>query len=48
MFGESGQVIGITFAVFVDDRASTFAVPIAAGVKALQQAGWKPQTNEKL
>lgn len=48
MLGESGQVIGITFAVFVDDRASTFAVPIAAGIEALKQAGWKPKTNDKL
>jgi len=46
MLGESGQVIGITFAVLVDDRASNFAVPIAAGINALQQAGWHPKTNE--
>ena len=45
MFGESGQVIGITFAVFVDDRASNFAVPISAGIEALKKAGWNPQRN---
>jgi S1-C subfamily serine protease len=47
MLGESGEVVGITFAVLIDDRASNFAVPIAAGVKALRQAGWKPKSNEK-
>lgn len=46
MLGESGQVIGITFAVFVDDRASTFAVPITVGIKALQQAGWRPKKTD--
>jgi S1-C subfamily serine protease len=46
MFGESGKVIGITFAVFVDDGASNFAVPIAVGLEVLKKAGWKPQRNE--
>lgn len=46
MLGESGKVIGITFAVFVDDGASNFAVPIAAGIEVLKRAGWKPQSNE--
>lgn len=31
MLGESGKVIGITFAVLVDSGPSNFAVPIAAG-----------------
>ncbi|MGB9181472.1 MAG: serine protease [Pyrinomonadaceae bacterium] len=42
MFGESGQVIGITFAVFIEDRASNFAVPIRGGIELLQRSGWKP------
>jgi S1-C subfamily serine protease len=46
ILGESGQVIGITYAVFVDDSPSTFAVPIAAGIEQLEKAGWKAQTNE--
>ncbi|HEU4478356.1 MAG TPA: trypsin-like peptidase domain-containing protein [Pyrinomonadaceae bacterium] len=46
MFGESGKVIGITFAVLVDNRASNFAVPIAAGLKQLKKAGWRPQRND--
>lgn len=47
MLGESGKVIGITFAVFIDDSASNFAVPIAAAIEELKKAGWKPHTNEK-
>ncbi|HKO41815.1 MAG TPA: serine protease [Pyrinomonadaceae bacterium] len=43
MLGESGKVIGITFAVLVDNRSSSFAVPIAEGVEELKKAGWKPQ-----
>ena len=46
MLGESGKVIGITFAVFVDNRASNFAVPIEAGIAQLKKAGWKPQRND--
>ncbi|HEY3025613.1 MAG TPA: hypothetical protein VGJ55_05650 [Pyrinomonadaceae bacterium] len=42
MFGESGQVIGITFAIFADNSASNLAVPIAAGLEQLKKAGWKP------
>lgn len=43
MLGESGKVIGITFAVLVDNRASNFAVPISAGIEQLKKAGWRPQ-----
>ncbi len=45
MFGESGRVIGITFAVFVDNGASNFAVPITVGIEQLKKAGWRPRTN---
>lgn len=43
MLGESGKVIGITFAVLIDNRSSNFAVPIAAGIAQLKRAGWRPQ-----
>ena len=46
LLGESGKVIGITFAVMIDDRASNFAVPIAAGFEQLEKVGWKPRRNE--
>lgn len=45
VFGESGKVIGITFAVLVDDRASNFAVPIASGIEQLRRAGWSAQAE---
>ncbi len=43
LFGESGQVIGITFAVLVDERAANFAAPIGTKIEQLKKAGWKPQ-----
>lgn len=46
MLGESGKVIGITFAVMVDNRSSSFGVSIAAGIEELKKAGWKPQRKE--
>lgn len=44
VFGESGKVIGIAFAILVDDSDSNFAVPIATGIELLKKAGWKPQS----
>ena len=41
VFGESGKVIGITFAVLVDESASNFAVPITTGIVVLKKAGWQ-------
>ena len=46
LLGESGKVIGITFAVMIDDRTSNFAIPIAAGFEQLEKVGWKPRRNE--
>lgn len=46
MLGESGKVIGITFAVLVDNRASNLAVPISAGIEPLKRAGWGRRQNE--
>ncbi|HEY5883479.1 MAG TPA: serine protease, partial [Pyrinomonadaceae bacterium] len=43
MFGESGKVIGITFAVLVDESASNFAVGIHGAIEQLRLAGWKGQ-----
>lgn len=42
LFGPSGRVIGINFAVFTENTASNFAVPIRYGLPVLQHAGWKP------
>lgn len=40
MFGEGGRVIGVAFAMFIENRASNFAVPIRDGIKLLKRAGW--------
>lgn len=42
LFGPSGRVIGVNFAVFTENQASNFAVPIQFGITLLERAGWKP------
>ena len=47
LFGPSGRVIGITFAVFTENSASNFAVPIRYGINLLEKSGWTtPATPE--
>jgi S1-C subfamily serine protease len=41
LFGPSGRVIGINFAVFTENQASNFAVPVRYGLGLLERAGWK-------
>ncbi len=41
LFGQSGRVIGINFAIFTENTASNFAVPIKYAVTMLESAGWK-------
>ena len=41
LFGPSGHVIGVNFAVFTENQASNFAVPIQFGITLLERAGWK-------
>jgi serine protease Do len=41
VFGPTGRVIGVNFAVFTENQASNFAVPIQYGVTLLERAGWK-------
>jgi S1-C subfamily serine protease len=41
LYGPSGRVIGVNFAVFTENQASNFAVPIQYGVSLLERAGWK-------
>lgn len=41
VFGPTGRVIGVNFAVFTENQASNFAVPIQYGISLLQRAGWK-------
>jgi cell division protein FtsB len=40
MFGESGKVIGVSFAILVDDTASNFAIGIENAIEQLRKAGW--------
>jgi len=40
LFGPSGHVIGVNFAVFTENTASNFAVPIRYGIALLEKAGW--------
>jgi len=47
LFGQSGRVIGVNFAVFVEIADANFAVPIRYALPLLERAGWKnpaPQT----
>lgn len=46
MFGQSGRVIGVTFAVFIENSASNFAVPISSGIALLESAGWRQKVAE--
>ena len=39
LFGPSGRVIGVNFAVFTENQASNFAVPIRFSVPLLEQNG---------
>jgi serine protease Do len=51
LFGPSGRVIGITFAIFTENSASNFAVPIHYAIGLLEKAGWTtpatPDTEPK-
>ena len=40
LFGPSGRVIGITFAIFTENTASNFAVPIHFAISLLEKSGW--------
>ena len=50
LFGQSGRVIGVNFAVFTENTASNFAVPVGYAVTLLKRAGWKspepPDVNQ--
>ncbi|HKZ77477.1 MAG TPA: trypsin-like peptidase domain-containing protein [Pyrinomonadaceae bacterium] len=41
LFGPSGRVIGVNFAVFTENQASNFAVPIKYGITLLERTGWE-------
>jgi S1-C subfamily serine protease len=45
LFGPSGRVIGITFAIFTENTASNFAVPIRYALSLLDKSGWTPPAS---
>ncbi|PYS81118.1 MAG: hypothetical protein DMF70_09775, partial [Acidobacteria bacterium] len=46
LFGPSGRVIGITNAIFTENTASNFAVPIRPAVVLLERTGWTAPSLE--
>ena len=46
LFGPSGRVIGVNFAVFTENQASNFAVPIRFSTPLLQRSGWQAPPKE--
>ena len=46
LFGPSGRVIGVNFAVFTENQASNFAVPIRFGIPLLERNGWELPAKE--
>jgi len=50
VFGPTGRVIGVNFAVFTGGQASNLAVPIQFGIALLERAGWTsppPKDNKE-
>jgi len=46
LFGPSGRVIGVNFAVFTENQASNFAVPIRFSLGLLERTGWEAPAKE--
>jgi S1-C subfamily serine protease len=47
LFGPSGRVIGVNFAVFTENQASNFAVPIRYAIALLERSGWQLPTEKE-
>jgi S1-C subfamily serine protease len=46
LFGDSGRVIGVNFAVYPENTASNMAIPAKAVLTLLGRAGWTPPVQE--
>ncbi len=46
LFGPSARVIGVNYAVFTENQASNYAVPIQFAITLLQRSGWTLPTVE--
>ncbi len=47
VFGPSGRVIAVNFAMFTENQASNFAVPVRYGISLLERAGWHPPVTKE-
>jgi len=47
LFGPSGRVIGVNFAVFTENQASNFAVPVRYAISLLERAGWTSPVSKE-
>jgi S1-C subfamily serine protease len=48
LFGPSGRVIGVNFAIFTENQASNFAVPIRFARTVLEHSGWQPPPEKEI
>ncbi|HXM35313.1 MAG TPA: hypothetical protein VN920_09005, partial [Pyrinomonadaceae bacterium] len=46
--GPSGRVIGVNFALFTENQASNFAVPIRYAVTLLERSGWEAPAAKEI
>ncbi len=46
LFGQSGGVIGVNFAIFTEIQDANFAIPVRYAIALLERAGWKPAAPE--
>ncbi len=47
LFGQSEEVIGISFAVFTENSASNLSLPIKLGIALLERSGWTPPQQDQ-
>jgi S1-C subfamily serine protease len=47
LFGDTGQVIGVNFAIFPENNASNMAIPVRFALVLLKKAGWSPPDPTK-
>lgn len=45
LFGQSEEVIGISFAVFTENNATNLALPVKLCISLLERSGWKPPSE---
>jgi serine protease Do len=48
LFGPSGRVIGVNFAVFTESQASNFAVPTLYALTLLERSGWHSAPDREI